>query len=442
MPGKISVIGLGKLGACIVAAFASKRFNVLGYDTNEKAVSFLNSGKSPVVEPGLSEMLDRYKKNIKATSKPDDIIKNTDITFIIVPTPSKKDGVFSDEYLKDVLSKLAIHLKNKKGHHLFVIDSTVSPQTTEKSLIPLIEKKSGKKLNKGFSVCYNPEFIALGDVIHGILEPDVVLIGESNKKAGDILEKIYKKLCDNKPRISRMSIVSAEIMKISLNSFVTMKISFANMLGNLCERIPGADVDDITQALGADRRISPHYIKAGLSFGGPCFPRDNRAFQAFAKSVGLDAKLSEATIFVHDFQIQNLSKKIKEVLKKKSHNSVSILGLSYKPKTGVIEESASVHLIERMLEHNKKLKIHAYDKLAMSNAKNIFGDRISHSKSAKECLDSSNFWIIASPEKEFIETCKANIRDNIVIVDCWRNLSKESFVKKVEYLGAGGNLYE
>ncbi len=395
-----------------------------------------------MVEPGLSEMLWQFKKRISATNRPEDLIKNTDVTFIIVPTPSKQDGNFSDEYLKDVLKKLVVNLKKKKGNHLFVINSTVSPQTTEEYLIPLIEKTSGKKLNKGFSVCYNPEFIALGDVLHGILEPDVVLIGESEKRAGDLLEKIYKKLCNNQPRISRMSIVSAEIMKISLNSFVTMKISFANMLGNLCERIPGADVDDITQALGADRRISPHYIKAGLSFGGPCFPRDNRAFQAFAKRIGIQAKLSEATVHIHEFQIKNLIKKINEVLKKKSQKSVSILGLSYKPKTGVIEESASIYIIEKLLEQNKNLKIYVYDKLAMDNVRKVFGERISYSKSAQECLKSSNFWIIASPEKEFIEICKSNIRNNLTIIDCWRNFNRISHGKKVEYLSPGGNLYE
>ncbi len=439
---KISVVGLGKLGACIAGCLASKGFKVLGYDANEEVALLLNGGKSLVVEPGLEELLRKWKKNINATTRPTELIEKTDITYIIVPTPSKKDGNFSDEFLKDVLFKLALALKNKKGHHLFVVNSTVSPETIEKSLIPLIERLSGKKLNIEFSVCYNPEFIALGDVINGILNPDVVLIGESNNKAGGILEKIYKKLCDNKPKIARMSIVSAEIMKIALNSFVTMKISYANMLGNICERIPGANVDDITRALGADKRISPHYLKAGLTFGGPCFPRDNRAFQAFAKSLGLRAIMAEATDKVHFFQTENLTARILEVLKSQNHDSISILGLSYKPKTGVIDESPAIELIQKILEYDNNIKISVYDHLAMSNVKKLFADKVHHAKSAKDCLDQSICWVIASPEKEFSQLCHGYKKSGITIIDCWRILDQNLLNKKVRYLSPGGNLYE
>lgn len=443
---KVSVIGLGKLGSCLAACLAYKGFDVLGYDVNENSVELINSGKAPVVEPRLQELIDKSKNNLKATTDPEEIIKKSQITFIIVPTPSKKDGHFSDDYLQSALKSMAPHLKNKKHRHMFVVTSTVSPSTTEENLIPLIEKYSGKKLNKHFGVCYNPEFIALGDVVNGILNPDMVLIGESDKAAGDQLEKVYKKLCDNSPYIARMSLVSAEISKIALNAFVTTKISFANTLGNICERIRGADVDAITKALGADKRISPHYLKAALPFSGPCFPRDNKAFVAFAQKFGIDAKLAKATDEVNDFQMENLLNKINEVIKKHKYKSVSILGLSYKTKTGVIDESPAIKKIHKLIDSDnspRRIKINVYDHLAMKNTMAVFGDKISYASSIKECLDQSPFWIIASPEEEFKKISKKDIKhNNTTIIDCWRMLDAKKLGDKANYLSLGGNFYE
>ncbi len=440
---KISVIGLGKLGACIAACLASKGFKVLGYDTNESVTLLLNGGIAPVVEPHLSELVLNSKKNLRATTHPEELIATTDITFIIVPTPSKKDGNFSDGYVKDVFTALAPSLKKKKTHHLFVLNSTVSPTTMDSSIIPHIEKISGKKLHRDFSVCYNPEFIALGDVVNGILNPDLVLIGESSVQAGNILEGIYKKLCSNKPYIARMSLVSAEIMKISLNSFITMKISFANMLGNICEEIPGADVDAITKAMGADKRVSPYYLKAGLPFGGPCFPRDNRAFQAFAKEkAGIGALLAQATDAAHDFQSDALYKKVIEVIKKNKHSTISIFGLAYKPKTGVIEESAAIKLIDTILKNHKNIKISVYDPLAVPNTEVIFKDKIHYASSLEKCLEKSSCWIIASPEKQFSDSIVYAKNKKGTIIDCWRVIDYTKLSKSIKYIPLGRRSHE
>lgn len=435
---KVSVVGLGKLGSCLAASLAYKGFNVLGYDVNENSVEFINSGKAPVIEPRLQELINKSQKRLKATTNPRDVINNSQITFIIVPTPSTKKGYFSDKYIQNSLESLAPHLIDKKDHHIFAITSTVSPKTTEKNLIPLIEKLSGKKLNKDFSVCYNPEFIALGDVVNGILNPDMVLIGESDKFAGDQLEKVYKELCDNNPYIARMSLVSAEIAKISLNSYVTMKISFANTLGNICEKISGANADDITKALGADKRVSPQYLKAGLAYGGPCFPRDNRAFYLFAKDHDIDAKLAKATDYINEFQIENKFKKIKNILKSHKFDSISILGLSYKTKTPVIEESPAVKLINYILTNHRKIKICVYDPLAMENIKTVYFDKICYASSMRECLDFSPLWIAMTPEPEFAKIDDGHIkRSPTVIIDSWGIIKETNFRKNVKYIRTG-----
>ena len=435
---RISVVGLGKLGMCAAACFAAKGFEVTGVDINKDFVESVNSGKAPVYEPGLQRLISSCKSRLTATQDYNEAIKNSDMTFLVVPTPSRKDGHFSDKYLKDALRYLsrALGIAEKK-YHLFVITSTVSPGTTDENLIPLIEAESGKQLNKDFGVCYNPEFIALGSVIRDFLNPDMVLVGESNNFAGERLAKVYEKVCENKPYIARMSIMSAEITKISLNSYITMKISFANTLANICEKIPSADVDAITKALGADKRIAPFYLKGGLSYGGPCFPRDNKAFVAFAEKHDVDAVLAKATDAVNQLQIDRLIELAMTHFRSRDNNNiVSVLGFAYKPNTPVIEESPVIRLIEEFLKND--LEVIIYDPLAMDNVRARFGENILYASSVKDCFFRSSMSIITTQADEF----KSINEDYIVhkpttIIDCWRIIEPLKFSKKVNYIALG-----
>jgi UDPglucose 6-dehydrogenase len=434
---RLSVVGLGKLGACTATCFASAGYEVIDIDVNKHYVDLINKGVAPILEPGLQELITAYSGRLKATQDYEEAIKNSDITFLIVPTPSEPGGVFSDKYLKDALKPLATSLrKNDKPYHQFVITSTVSPGTTEENLIPLIEECSGKKLNKGFSVCYNPEFIALGSVINDFFNPDLLLIGESNTVGGDRLVEIYNNICKNKPYIARMSIISAEITKISLNAYVTMKISFANGLANICEKIPNADVDAITKALGADKRISSYFIKSGPPFGGPCFPRDNKAFIAFAKKYDQEAKLAKATEEVNEFQSTHLTEVILKNLHGLDARRVSILGLAYKPKTPVIEESPAIKIINELLGLNVKVTV--YDPMAMENARQVFGDKIDYANSIKDCLSRSPLCVITTQENEFKTIDDTFLVQNpLVVIDCWRILDSSKFKKSIKYIAVG-----
>jgi UDPglucose 6-dehydrogenase len=438
---RLSVIGLGKLGLCTASCLASKGFCVTGVDVNKASVDLVNNGKTPVCEPGLQEIMDLAKGRLAATQDYEMAMRESDITFLIVPTPSRPDGHFSDKYLIDALENLSLAFgKLNKKHHLFVITSTVSPGTTEGVLIPKIESVSGKRVNKDFGVCYNPEFIALGSVIRDFLNPDMVLIGESNPSAGDQLEDIYRKACDNKPYIARMSPVSAEIAKISLNCYITMKISFANTLSSVCQNVPGADVDAISRALGADKRVSPYYLKGGLSYGGPCFPRDNRAFAAFAENCGVDALLARATDRVNDQQMKNLAKLVLECTAQLNRRTVAVLGLSYKPKTPVIEESAAIKLVEELLGH--QLRVMVYDPLAMDNARSHFGDKIFYGSSTRECFSFASTCVVTSQEDEFKLIDESYIvNDPTVVVDCWRILNPIRLSRRVRYVPVGRNGY-
>lgn len=436
----ISVFGLGKLGACTAACFASKGFNVLGVDINKQAVDKINRSEAPVEEPQLQELIDQSKGRLRATQDIAEAVANSDISFLIVPTPSKADGHFSGEYLCAVLKSMGEALKSKNSFHTIVVTSTVSPGTIEKTLIPLIEETSGKVLNRDFGFAYNPEFIALGTVIQDFLYPDMVLIGESSDRVGELLEAIYKQTCLSTPYIARMSLVSAEIAKISLNSYVTMKISFANTLGNICGAMPGANVDDVTKALGADKRISPHYLKGGLGFGGPCFPRDNRAFSAFAADHGIDAKLAKATDEVNLFQNERLARSIAQLCQQKGIQQVAILGLSYKPNTPVIEESPAIRLIEKLVQAN--IKVVAYDPLlnARDDTQKIFGAAVSLVDSMAECFNQTSMCILMTNDPAWSAINLSTIvHVPTVIIDCWRILAGSALVKHecIEYLQLG-----
>jgi UDPglucose 6-dehydrogenase len=433
----LSVIGLGKLGVCTAVCFAYKGYRVTGVDVNRDFIDGINDGRAPIAEPRLQDLISASEGRLKATQEYEEAVYNSDITFLVVPTPSREDGHFSDKFLRDALAHLSRALKKlNKKYHLFVITSTVSPGITEQTLIPLIEAVSGKKLNEDFGVCYNPEFIALGSVINDFLNPDLILIGESDKYAGDILEAIYKKVCQNNPYVARMSITGAEITKISLNSYVTMKISFANTLANICERIPGVNIDAITKALGADRRVSPYYLKGGPPYGGPCFPRDNRAFIAFARKYGQKARLAEATDEMNRHQIKHLINLVLTYLP--NDKRVSILGLSYKPNTPVIEESQAIKIIEELLK--KDLEIAVYDPLAMSNARVCFGNKIFYASSIKDCVSYSSLWIVTTQADEFknIDGSYLVHHHPTTIIDCWRIIEPERFKNKVvNYIALG-----
>lgn len=435
---KVSVIGLGKLGLPMAICFANSGFKTVGVDKNEESIRMINNQIPPFYEPGLAEQLLKSKENFSATSNISEAIKKTDATFIIVPTPSEPNGSFSNKFLETAIKEIASVLKTTSKYHLIIINSTVTPTSTDKKLIPLIEKFSNKKINKDFGVCYNPEFIALGSVIENFLNPDLLLIGESDKKAGNLLESFFGKVLKNNPYVAKMSIVSAEIMKISLNAYVTMKISFANNLSLICSQIEGAEIDKITKALGSDKRIGRPYLKSGLGYGGPCFPRDNRAFKNFAQTVGYDAPLSGATDEINNLVTSEINKLIlKNVPKNKK---VIITGAAYKDETSVLDESPSLKIISRLIENGYELIID--DKLAEDNVKKIFGEttKINY-KSLKDSIEDTSACILvkdSQEHKKIIE--KHKFTKNYIIIDCWRMIDSSKLSKAkgiVKYIPLG-----
>ena len=296
----------------------------------------------------------------------------SDASFVIVPTPSDSTGFFSNRFVLQAMESLGKALRNKTGYHMVVITSTVMPGTTGSEIKAALEAASGRKVGPDLGLCYNPEFIALGSVVRDMLFPDSILIGESDAKAGDMLQTIYLQMCENKPPVQRMNFINAELTKISVNTYVTTKISYANMLADICDRLPGADVDAVTKALGADTRIGPKYLKGAMGYGGPCFPRDNVAFAALARKIGARADVAEATDRINNYQVDRLTALVGKFAK--AGTRIAILGLSYKPQTPVVEESHSVKLAAKLADAGYVVVVH--DPLAQDTGLAVLGDKV------------------------------------------------------------------
>lgn len=419
---RVSVIGLGKLGLSMAVAFAKRGFRVVGMDCNEATVAAVNAGQSPIRETGVQELLTQFRRRIRATTSVEEAVAGSDATFIIVATPSGKDGFFSNEQLLPAVEKTAKALRGKKGRHIVSVTCTVMPGTTMGVVRRTLERKSGKRCGRDFGLIYNPEFIALGSVVRDFLNPDFVLVGESDRKTGDAVERFYARLCENGAPVARMKPVEAELAKISLNCFCTTKIAFANMLAELSERIPGADAGVITRAIGLDRRIGQRYLAPGLGFGGPCFPRDNVAFRAFSRGLGVEVPIPEAVHASNRRQPVRVVARARRMLPRGGR--VAVLGLAYKPHTPVVEESQAL-AIAANLASARGLDVVVHDPMAMDSARRVLGASVRYAGSATECLRGADLCIVATPWPQYAgltaSTLKRSMRKARVL-DCWRCL--------------------
>lgn len=436
MIDKVSVVGLGKLGSSMAAIFAKSGFPTIGVDLDEHMVESVKAGVPPVDETGLADLMHRFKCNLTATKSYEDAINDSDATFVIVPTPSDENGGFSLDFAKSAFREIGKALVNKNGYHLIVLTSTVLPGGTEYGLLPVIEKASGKKLGQDFGLCYSPEFIALGSVIQDFLNPSFVLIGESDEKAGEILATFYQKVCENSPPIQRMNFINAELTKMSVNSFMTMKISFANMLSGICHNLPNSDVDIVTNAVSLFGGVGGKAMKGGLGYGGPCLPRDNVALAYLADKIGYATSLPSEVDKFNKSLVSQLWSISKPYITKKT--KVALLGLSFKPQTGVTEKSQSLELLKNLSSVGANVTV--FDPLIAENPGGIVQQNIKFSQSLTELVLSSELVFLMNPDPAF-ESLGDIILDNdlsLTLIDPWR-VYKEKFESntKIQYVPVG-----
>lgn len=433
----ISVIGLGKLGACYAAFYASHGYTVFGFDTDAKRRAMLAKGHATAFEePKLQDYFKKAKGKFHAARSMKEAVTKSSVSFIVVPTPSKKDGLFSVDAVRAVAKDIGEALKTKKSYHTVVLVSTVLPGDSRELVIPVLEKASGKKCGVDFGYVYSPSLIAIGDILSNLEKPDLLFVGAYDTRSEKILSAIYQHAYKKTANVRPMSIESGELAKIALNSYVTMKISFANTLAAIADRLPHAHVDEITGALGSDRRIGNAYLRAGLGYGGPCFPRDNRAFGAMAKRRGVHAPFPPATDAINDVVTDRMVELLVKYAGKKSA-SVGFLGVSYKPRTTMTEDSQALEIAKAVGAKGHRLVIH--EPIHTDMAEKALGSKHHYVASLEELLDNSHVVFVSNADSAFVDLPELISPESPLhtIVDPWGFYHGRTFPVSVTYITPG-----
>ena len=414
MTRRISVVGLGKLGAGIAAAIASRGHQVIGVDSDPHVVDTIAAGGSPVAEPGLPELVAGQRDRLRATADLGEAVGATELSFVIVPTPSRADGRYDLGPLTTAVEAIGTAIARKDAPHTVVITSTVPPGATRRDLLPLLRRTAGDR----FGLCYSPVLVALGSVVRDFLHPDLLLIGELDRASGDHLEACYRDIIGASPAPSRMTFENAELAKLAINAYVTMKITFANMLAGLCDATAGADVDVVSDVVGRDSRIGRKYLTGGLGFGGPCFPRDNASLAAVAVEAGVDAGLPRTTDRLNRAAVDRVVGQLRPVLSRGA--TVAVLGLAYKPGSEVVEESQALAIANALSAVGR---VTVFDPLAAPTAGPLLAAGLTMAASARDCVREADVVVVATPDPAFRTLERSDFAASAIVVDYWRLLA-------------------
>ena len=351
---RISIFGLGYVGAVCAGCLSARGHEVVGVDVSSTKIDLINKGKSPIVEPGLEELLQQGLKTnrLRGTTDVAAAVRDTDMSFICVGTPSKKNGDLGLEYIEGVCREIGFALRDKAERHTVVVRSTVLPGTVKNVVIPIIEDCSGKQAGVDFGVAVNPEFLRESTAIKDYDFPPITVIGELDKTSGDLLETLYREL--DAP-IIRKDIEVAEMIKYTCNVWHAAKVTFANEIGNIAKAV-GVDGREVMDVVCQDHKLnlSKYYMRPGFAFGGSCLPKDVRALSYRASSLDVEAPLIGSLMRSNSAQVQ----KAFDIIAAQDKRKVALLGLSFKAGTDDLRESPLVELAEMLIGKGFDLRIY------------------------------------------------------------------------------------
>ncbi|MBL7124587.1 MAG: UDP-glucose/GDP-mannose dehydrogenase family protein [Dehalococcoidales bacterium] len=360
---RISIVGAGYVGCATGAGLAKLGHEVTFVDSNKEKVDTLSELKCPVYEKDVEAIL--KSSRVRATCDLEYAVRNTEVSFICVATNSTPSGGSIDlSQIKEVAEQIGKALSN---YHLVVVKSTVLPGTTENVIVPLLERHS-KKVKSDFQICVNPEFLREGFAVEDFLHPYRVIIGEIDKKGGDILVELYKHL--DSP-IVRCDLRTAELIKYASNAFLAMKLSFMNEIGNMCKKL-GIDVYEVAKGMGYDERIGNKFLNAGIGFGGSCLPKDVRALMVMGGELGYKPRILEEVLNLNEQQPLRMLELLKKHIPNLNGKKIGILGLAFKADTDDVRESRAITIVDALLREGAVIR--AYDPVAMRDFKRLFPD--------------------------------------------------------------------
>ena len=393
---RVTIIGAGYVGLVTGAGLAKHRNKVTLVDIDEQRVGMINQAKAPFYEEGLEPLLqDSAGRNLRATSDIKEAIIGVDVIFLCVQTSGQGDGMIDLTHIEQAASGIGKAFRGREGHPVIVVKSTVIPGTTEKVVRPLLDGNSGKRPGMDFGLAVNPEFLREGRAVEDLLYPDRIVIGELNRESGDVLSELYR---DFNAPILRVDLKTAEMIKYASNAFLATKISFINEIGNISKRL-GIDVYRVAEAIGLDPRISPHFLNAGIGFGGSCLPKDVKALTGQAKELGYQPSLLESIIKVNEEQPLRLVELAEKRVEGLAWRKAAVLGLAFKPGTDDIREAPSLKIIAELLRRRASVKV--YDPVAMEKVRVIFADKLEYAASADEAVSEAEMVFIVTEWSEF-----------------------------------------
>ncbi|MEM2189641.1 MAG: nucleotide sugar dehydrogenase [Nitrososphaerota archaeon] len=319
----------------------------------------------------------------------------------------------------------------------YLVKSTVSPGTTINVVKRIIEEESGKSLGD-YGLCFNPEFLREGEALQDIFNPDRIIIGCLDGTSGEALLNFYRSFHgDSMPPVLVTTPTNAELIKYANNAFLAMKISFINMISQLCQNLPGADVKVVANGIGMDRRIGREFLNAGLGWGGSCFPKDVMGLLRFGESMGVKLSLIEATIEINEAQIIGAIKLAEKLVGDLRGKNIAVLGLAFKPGTDDVRESKSIKLVEKLLEHGTKVRVH--DPRALEKAREILREKVSYASSIEECLSGADLCILATEWSEYRvlkQEMLEKLMKNPALLDCRRLYDPKEF-ERIKFAAIG-----
>jgi len=426
---KLSVFGIGYVGCVSAACFARDGHEVIGVDVNAAKVEIINSGCSPIVEPGMSELIKTAVESgrLSATTDTTAAVNGSELSLICVGTPSNANGSLDLRYITRVCEEIGTVLKSKSERHVVVIRSTMLPGTIENTVIPTLEKSSGRKAGDDFGVCINPEFLREGSSLKDFYAPPFTLIGADDPQTAELVRQLYVEI--DAP-IFVTSVKAAEMVKYACNCFHALKVSFANEFGSIC-KAAGVDSHDVMQIFCQDTKLnlSPYYLKPGFAFGGSCLPKDLRAINYRARELDVEVPVLSAILPSNRLQIERALEMVSRTGKKR----IGVLGFSFKAGTDDLRESPMVTLIETLIGKGYQLSIYDRDvsvaRLFGAN-KEYIEREIPHISqlmrdSIDQVLEGADVIVIGNKAEEFrqIET---QVRDGQVIIDLVRLFDRPS----------------
>jgi UDPglucose 6-dehydrogenase len=405
MPAKagkrIAIFGIGYVGLVTAATFLKRGHNVVCVDVLKDRVAMINNGKSPIFEPGLEEALEQGIRSGRLMATTDGITaaRCSRFIFICVGTPSMPDGSIDLKFIRSASKDIGKGLKGHKGFPVVVMKSTVVPNTCEKVVRPIIEKASNMKAGRGFGLACNPEFLKEGEALKDSLHPDRIVIGGIDDKSRNAVEGLYKGM--DAPLILT-DLNTAEMIKYASNAFLAVRVGLSNEIANICSA-HGVDVYEVMKGVGLDKRIGPHFLRAGAGFGGSCFPKDLKALRAAAEKAEVQLNILPSVLDQNEAQPLETIKLLKKVLKGLKGRRIALLGLAFKPDTDDVRETRALPIAQALLKEGAIVRLFDTNRAAMDNFRGLLkaSKRVVECSTLKEALKDSDGAIIQTESKEF-----------------------------------------